>query len=174
MSELVKFFGRNAKRDIIAYIVESFFGTDRIVIKQGFRDIAYDNAVKFKWATKQSFYYKGRMWPDFQRGKYEQVHHSFEDKLDPLILQHDMLETAVTTVEGYLRKMMSISNSIRDIYVLTPPELEGHLPESFNMHYSSSLLTLSNERITSFQLKNKDSAASAKAYLFYKALFARK
>jgi hypothetical protein len=172
MSELTELFGRNAKRDIIEAITLSFFGSDAGSIMGNFEKIGIRNAMKTSSANDRSYYYKGRLWPEQgMRGQFRQVDSIFNAELDFLIDRYNRVEDASIQVDSFLRKLLSICNTVQDVVKLMPPELETHMPNTMLNSLSISKLTITKERESRFRTQYKDAASSAKAYLFYKALF---
>lgn len=172
MNELIRVYGKNAKRDILNYILNDYFVSDRNALTAHFRAIGSKNEALQNKYSNCHYYYKGKLWPEHRLGSYDEVHPELHSELDGLIPRLEMMERAKVHIANYLRKLLTPCSTVADIYALMPEEILGSLPNSqFQEKMQLSALTIKSDEQARIKEKHKNGYAEIKAYQFYKALF---
>ena len=172
MNELIRIFGKNAKRDILNYVLTEYFEFDKYKYNALCLEIGERNSNLQNRYGLYNFYYKGKMWPTEKTIQCTELHKSFHKEMDILIPQINMMDKAEIQIANYIRKLLTPCNTLTDILSLMPRELCEYLPNAqFGEHLKDSVLTLSSDRVLHLQEKHKQGLAEIKAYAFYKSLF---
>ena len=169
------------KTAVISLIVTNFFNADYRYFRSDCQRIGLANIP-----SEPFFYHRGQLWPYHASGEYTILTDSLKPKMDTLLVHYDQIQSYSKDIKAYLRKAFSIIKTYDDFTNLVPAELIVHAdreqveyalaanPFSIASTQCLDVWALTAKERIAFLEKNSDGYAQAKAYLFYRSLFAKR